>query len=182
MAEIIAKRYAKALFDLTLEQNLVDEYDEVAKMLINVLAKDDDLSGFLKNPQISRNGKLALIQSALKGNVPDDFIGLMTIVLGKKRENLLSMIFVEFTERVKKHKNIAEATVTSAFPLTEKQLNDINETLSRKLNKKILIKQQIDTSIIAGFKVTVAGLLFDATAKTRIRDIKNVLLNREARV
>jgi len=176
MAEITARRYAKALFELAVERGTIGEYEEAANALLGALGRDSELAAFIGNPQIARQGKLALIQDALSGKVPDDFLGLITVALDKKREGSLYAILTMFLEMAREHRGITEAVVTSAVALSESQLSGIGAALTKKLNKTVIIKQLIDPGVIAGFKVSVAGMLFDATVSSRMDELRKALL------
>lgn len=50
---VVAKRYAKALFEVALEEKKTLEVEEELKALVSALASDTDLQRFISTPKIS---------------------------------------------------------------------------------------------------------------------------------
>ena len=55
-------------------------------------------------------------------------------------------------------------------------MNTIGNTLVSKTNKRIILENVVDPSIIAGIKVTVGNTVTDVTMKTKIDRMRNTLL------
>lgn len=71
---------------------------------------------------------------------------------------------------------IQHATVLSARKLSQEDMNTIGNTLVSKTNKRIILENVVDPSIIAGIKVTVGNTVTDVTMKTKIDRMRNTLL------
>ena len=55
-------------------------------------------------------------------------------------------------------------------------MQTIGEALVRKTNKKVVLKNKIDPSVIGGIKVTIGNNVTDATMATKIERLRNTLL------
>ena len=71
------------------------------------------------------------------------------------------------------------AQVKSVIPLSEYQANKLTENLEKKFNKKIILKQEIDKSIIGGLYVVVGDEVIDGSVKSQLQQIKSQVLNNE---
>lgn len=75
--------------------------------------------------------------------------------------------------------NTLLAEVKSVVQLTEDEVKRLVEKLENKYSKKILLKQEIDKSIIGGLFVRVGDDVIDGTVKSRLDDMKLIMLKRE---
>ncbi|MBQ9604810.1 MAG: F0F1 ATP synthase subunit delta [Firmicutes bacterium] len=177
MAELIANRYASALFDIALEKNSIDRYLEDTELICAALKDDAEFDAVLKHPQISGEEKLAVLTQAFSGKVEDDIIGLFSVAFRKNREAQLFDILNAFIDKVKEHKGIVTAKVVSARPLSEKQLADIEQKLANGMKKKVIVENSVDPALIGGLKITVCGKLIDNTVKRHLDELKGQLNN-----
>lgn len=177
MAELIAKRYAAALFDIALENDSVDKYCDDAVLICEAINNDAGFQKVLKHPQISGEEKLDVLINTFKGSVADDMFGLFAVAFRKNREAQISDILSAFIEKVKAYKGIVTAKVVSAKPLTDEQLSQIKLKLTNSLNKQVEIEHSVDESLIGGLKISVCGQLIDNTVRKHLNDLKNQLNN-----
>lgn len=101
---------------------------------------------------------------------PDVIGGFYIIVEGKifdgtvrSQLNKMKSIF---------YKGSMKAKVVSATPLSEKQLEEIRNTLIRKVDMKVDLKSEIDPNVIGGFYILIDGRVFDGTVKSDMDNIK----------
>lgn len=177
MAELIANRYASALFDIALEKNSIDRYLEDTELICAALKDDAEFDAVLKHPQISGEEKLAVLTQAFSGKVEDDIIGLFSVAFRKNREAQLFDILAAFIDKVKEYKGIVTANVVSARPLSQKQLADIELKLTNGMKKKVIVENSVDPALIGGLKITVCGKLIDNTVKRHLDELKGQLNN-----
>lgn len=175
MAELIAKRYAAALFDIALEKNSIDKYFDDVELICETIEGDAEFDAVMKHPQISGEEKLSVLTTAFKGKVEDDIIGLFSVAFRKNREAQLFDILNAFIDKVKEHKGIVTANVVSAKALSEKQLAEIKQKLESGMNKQVIIESSVDPSLIGGVKITVCGKLIDNTVRRHLDELKTKL-------
>ena len=78
MLGAVAKRYATALFELTLAAGTVEAVDAQAQVLEDVF-RDRGIRDFLGSPQVPSASKKDLIRSQLQGKVDDTLLTLVLI-------------------------------------------------------------------------------------------------------
>jgi len=90
--------------------------------------------------------------------------------------DLLPQIAQKLTEQswVKIDPNLA--LITAPIKLSPEQLKTVQSTLSLQLKRPIRVKSKLDTSIIAGFKINVAGKIIDATVNRRLKALKEKVI------
>lgn len=68
--------------------------------------------------------------------------------------------------------NMILANVKTVIPLLKEEREELIEKLGNKYNKKIILEEEIDKSIIGGVYVRVGDDVLDGTLSTRLKDIK----------
>ncbi len=81
----------------------------------------------------------------------------------------------EFTRRYYADNNIAEASVTSAVPLTDRQMELLTAKLEKMSGKKVKLVQKTDTSVLAGLCVELDGKQLDGTVQSRLDGLSKKL-------
>ena len=71
--------------------------------------------------------------------------------------------------------NILEGTIYSVIELNEDQISRIEQVISKKLDKKVELKNEINSSLIGGVKVVINDMVFDGSITNRIESLKNSL-------
>lgn len=72
--------------------------------------------------------------------------------------------------KVKQGKEVIQITITSAFPLSKKQIKEISDFLFKKLGSSIF-QEKIDPGLLAGMKIQIDGFLIDGSLKTKIEKL-----------
>ena len=177
MAQLIAVRYAAALFEIAREKDIIDKFDEQCAMLLTLFENDKEFRSVINHPSITNSQKSEIVENSLKGIIADDIIGLMNLMFQKHREDMLEEVFTEFKSLVLKHKNVAIATVYSAVHLSDDRAEKIRRELEEKLKKQVEIRHILDKSLIGGIKILVDGIVIDTSIQSRINLLKRQLMN-----
>jgi len=170
----LSSRYAAALFELSLERGLLNEYVEQAMMLRDLLS-GEQCQQIITHPRINAKQKRSFFSTAFSGHVNDDFLGFLNLAVDKNREMFIVPVLTEFISLGNEHNRKATAYVVTAVPLKDKQASALVALLSKKLEKQVEIKQKVNPDIIGGLYVQVDGFYIDRTVKARLRDLKNDL-------
>ena len=178
MEKLAVLRYARAIFDLAVEKDLVEQYSQAARGILDVITQDNDFMPVINNPSIPSSEKLGAIQAAFGNKVPDDFLGLFALVLKRGREDELEGILRHFDVLYMDHKRQAVAVLYAPEELPDDKVAEIRQLLGKKLGKTVEIKNVIDPALIAGFRVEVDGFVFDASTKNQVDMLKKQLLAR----
>ena len=162
--------YATSLFNLALERNDIDQSLEEATFL-KALLIDTDVLRILLHPHVPRNEKKKLLADVLKGKIHDNLLGYLDLAITKNRQAYIISTLDAYIELIEKHKNIVTAKVITATELDANQSANLRETLSKKLNKHVRLKMNIDPTVVAGPYIYVDGYYLDWTFKTHMREL-----------
>jgi F-type H+-transporting ATPase subunit delta len=168
--ERLSALYATALFELAKERNDMDDSLSQA-IYVRDIFESTDVLRLLLHPQIPRNEKHDLLINAFSGNINDDLLGLLRLILDKNRQAFMISILTAYIEMVESYKNIVTAKVISATELDDNQKTELQEILTEKLNKEVRLLVNVDPDVIAGPYIYVDGYYLDWTLKTRMREL-----------
>ncbi len=160
----IAVRYAKSLHDLAIEQNKLERVMEDVKSF-RELIQDRDFALFVKSPVIPHQRKAELADKILKGKYDPLTMAFLRILFQKGREKYLAEIASEFIALYKKFKGISTVKLTTAAPLSEQVIKQLEAKLKSGgiTSEQIEFHTKVDPDMIGGFILEVDDLVYDAS-------------------
>lgn len=171
----IAGRYAAALFELVEEIGEKDGKQITTDMATvgQLLAGSADLVKLVRSPVISsdeqESAMFAVLDKLGASALSKNFIGL---VIRKRRAFFLGEIINQFAALVADARNEMVAEVASANPLSDKQVKEIADMLSKRLGKTVLVQTTVDESLLGGLIVKAGSRMVDGSLKTKLNSLK----------
>ena len=92
MINVIADRYAQALFEVGEETQTTSELYQELNELVKILNENNDFYSFLKSPLISSEDKKQVIQNIFKDQLSDSMNNFLKIVIDKDRMSAIENI------------------------------------------------------------------------------------------
>ncbi len=180
MAEIatIARPYAEALFKASAADNGGAEIvPQIAAL--GAVARDPQLRQLADNPKVDAD---------LVFNVMADVVGRQGIALRGQTQNFLRTLIAngrinalpeiaaQFQALVNNARGVSDATIVSAFPLDQAQVDTLLTTLQprfggRRLNATV----RVDPDLIGGVRVVVGDEVLDTSVRARLESMKAAL-------
>ena len=176
MLNEIAQRYGEALFSLAKEENEVVEKKAEAEALLQLLEENPEVIHFFRAVKITKNEKKEFINRVFTDSLDQDFLNFLKLLIDKGRMTSVQDILKSFIHKSNEFLNIEEAIVYSARELKLEDLERIKKALEVKTKKTILVKNRIDTSLLAGIKVVVGNNVTDVSMKYKIDKMKEALM------
>ncbi|MEM6629259.1 MAG: ATP synthase F1 subunit delta [Bacteroidota bacterium] len=169
----IGYRYAKSLFSLAQEKKVMNEVKEDMVVLRDTCEESRELRNFLSSPLISTSKKRSVLEKLFKGQLKTDFsIQLVDLLARKGREPFLFHTAQAFLDIYDKEFHIARGVITSAVKLPKKLVESIRDKMEAELNETLILTEEVDPSLIGGYKIQVGDQLFDGSVAASLRKIK----------
>ncbi len=176
MAKQVDTTYGDALFALALEENKIDSLYEEAMALLPVLRENKELLSLLTHPQIDKDQKQKVIENTFAGKADDAITGLFVTMVKKDHGGELLRVLEYYVRRVKKHKNIGLALVTSAVELTSAQKAAIEMKLIETTSyRSIEAGYKVDPSLLGGLVIRIDDRVCDSSLKTKLEKLSRTL-------
>jgi F-type H+-transporting ATPase subunit delta len=139
-------------------------------------------AGFLQiinHPHISKSVKKQTFEKLFKSRIDAELLSFLFLLIDKDRIITLEEKLNEYEKIELAKNNEVIAKVKTVIPLDEDDRKNLIEKLNKKYNKKIILKEEIDKSIIGGVFVMVGNEVIDGTIKLKLEEMKKIMLNRE---
>ena len=176
MAKLVSKTYGDALFAVASEEGRMDEFFEAAVGLTEVLRTNEDLGKLMSHPKIMKEDKVKIIEETFGGRIPKQMLGLMTLMVTKRREEDFLAVFDYFVSLVKEEKKIGKADVKTAIPLSDKQKAAIEEKLLATTKyESFEMNYEVDASLIGGMIVRIGDRVIDSSIQTKLNNLSRDL-------
>jgi F-type H+-transporting ATPase subunit delta len=169
----VAKRYAKALFDLAVETG---QLEKVKEDIETVLAVDhSEFNAVMMSPVITGEKKEKIFAAVFDGKVSDLTKSFFNLLFRKGREISVKEILLAFGGLYRQHHNISVVEITTAGPVPDAVnvvLRDKLKSMPRFKDSTLQLTNKVDDSIIGGFVLHVEDLIYDASIRHDLTLIK----------
>jgi len=173
MKEIkLASRYAKALFDFALEQNVLEQVKDDIELVISVCRQNRDFRLMLNSPIIFTDKKESIITEIFGKHIQKMSYHFLLIITRKKRESLIESIATQFIEQYKEFKNIITAQLTTAVQLDPQVKERVIALLKEQTQGEIELIEEIKEEMIGGFVLSFKDFQYDASIRKQIKELR----------
>lgn len=164
----VAKRYARALFEVASEKNLIDATEKELVGVVNVISENEGLRKLLSHPKISAQEKKQMLETLFAREISASTGNFLNIVIERGREGQLNEILDNFVEMANEVRGIADATVITAKKLSDAEANKLADAFGRQLNKTLRVKTEVDPALIGGLVVRIGDRLYDGSIRGKL--------------
>jgi len=171
----VARRYAEAFFSIAQEASKIDEYQAELEKVIQALTEVEGLKVYLGHLLVPVREKKELIQKIYGTELSAMTMNFLLMVIDKRRENYLEVIYKEFVDMADESRGIRQAELTAARDVPEQELADLAQRLSSSTGKKVILKLTVDPTLMGGVKIRMGDQIVDGTVAKKLQMLKNNL-------
>lgn len=175
MIDETAAVYAKAMFDVSEEMGRTNEVLKQFSEIVETIEKNRELSGVMYTPFIKDVDKKEIIEKIFSETSDRYLLNFIKLLIDKKKTRSLRDIYNRFAKMVDEKNIIEKGMVISAVKLTDEEVRNLEEKLSKKFSRKVELENKVDESIIGGIFVKVGNREIDGTVKGRMKGLKKEL-------
>lgn len=174
----IAVRYAKALFSLANEKNLLDELKSDMN-LFSSLFEGKELKLIFNNQSIQTVQKIALLRNSFEGKINPLSQKFMELAITNGRSNHFEGMCKYFIQLYRKHKNLKSVILTTAVEIGEDISTKLVAKLEQELQTNIELQTAVNPALIGGFVLRIDNQQYDASIQHKLQVIKTTMLQTE---
>ena len=172
-----AERYSLALFELSEENNLLNQIEDQSLSMLNLITQNNDFSNFIKDPTINQGDLSNVINKILENKKFDIlFKNFLNFLIQKRRFFYVERILKSFIETCSKKRGELKAELKSAKNLSSDEISKITELLTKNFSSKIKLNYKCDESLIGGLVVQVGSTMVDTSIKNKLQQIENRMI------
>ena len=166
----IAAPYARALFDFSVEKNIMHQITADFQNLDIFFDENSELMDYLNNPVVSQDAKREILTKTLQSQVNTETFKFLMVLVNRDRINLLKSVIANYLELVYETASIKMIEVSTAFPFTNLQKNTLIQKLKELTNaREIRLIITVDSSLIGGFLIKTESKVIDFTVKNQLQ-------------
>ena len=168
---VAAKRYAKALYEIAAAESRTLEVEEELKALAAAF-QAGDIEPFLASPKITESAKWEAISNAIEGKLSKPVVSTVKLLVERGRIGLLPELVDAYVSISSEALGLANALVTTTYPLSEEEKQQVAAEFGALLNKKIRVENVIDKSLLGGMKVRIGDTLYDGSLAGKLERLE----------
>ena len=172
LASKIATPYARALFDFSVEKNIMHQITADFQNLEVFLDEANELTEYFNNPLVSQEAKREILVKTLQSQLNSETFKFLMVLINRDRISLLKPIISTYLELVYETASIKMVEVSTAFPFTNLQKNTLIQKLKELTNaREIRLIITVDSSLIGGFLIKTESKVIDFTVKNQLQGL-----------
>ncbi|MGZ4167565.1 MAG: ATP synthase F1 subunit delta [Solirubrobacteraceae bacterium] len=169
--EEIAQVYARALFEVADEQDVLDRIHEELGAFTDAMAESHELRTFFFSPYFSTTEKKDGLAHAVTGASPA-FINFLEALIERHRMPAIFRIRTEFNSLWDEARKLLPVHITSAIALGDAQVKSLGERIGRQVDRQVEISTDVDPDILGGVVLRVGNVILDASIKNRLEQLR----------
>ena len=172
-SRVYAKRYAQAVFEIARETGELDGWQSDLNKIAS-LGEDAEFAAVMESPPVHFEDKARLLRERLV-DVGPLALNLVYLLVVKGRLSIAGDIADGYRRLLDSHRGIERVEVTTAIPLDDEDKLRLAERLGAAVGKKIMLRSEVDTSVMGGGVVRVGDKLIDGSTRSKLLALKRDL-------
>lgn len=175
MAKLVSKTYASALYELALEEQMIDQILAEYEFVANSFDEFPEFLNIINSPKVSVDDKKKIIDDTYGKQVSELLINFLKLLIDKKRSDEMVGVYDDYKTFVKAHKGLVVAKVESVIPLEANEIKNLEAKLNQVTGKTVTVNNVINPDIMGGLVVKVGDKVIDGSIKRKLENLKHEL-------
>ncbi|MEA2397474.1 MAG: F-type H+-transporting ATPase subunit delta [Thermoleophilaceae bacterium] len=167
----IAEVYARSLFEVAKEHEVLDEVHEQLEEFADELDKNRELQMFFFSPYFSSQEKKDGIAKVLDG-ADERFVRFLELLAERHRLPVLFRIRRVFDELWAEENKLLPVTITSAVELDDETVQQIGKQIEEQTGRRVELSTEVDPDVIGGLAMRVGNVVMDSTVRSRLERLR----------
>ena len=164
----LARPYAEAVFRMAQGENDLAGWSSRVATLAAIVS-DAQLARLITDPAVSADRVASLIIEVAGADLGERGGNFVKVLAENDRLSLLPEIDAQFETLKANAEGTLEATITSAQPLTQVQVDDLVAGLKAKFNRAVNVQVAVDPELIGGAVIAIGDQVIDGSVKGRLQ-------------
>ena len=169
--EEIAEVYARALFEVAKENDVLDRVHDELDQFADALDEDRNLQVFLFSPYFSSEEKKAGVRRIVS-DADERLLNFLELLAERHRMPVLFRIRRIFDGDWAEENKLLPVTVTSATELDAGLVEEIGRRIQEQTGRRVDLSSNVDPDVLGGLMVRVGNMVLDATVRNRLEQLR----------
>lgn len=170
----VARPYARAIFELAEGQGALDAWAGRLEFW-SAVAANPEMSKRLADPSVTRQQQTEMFEACVADGNDDQGRNVIRLLVENDRLALLPQIYALYEGFRADAQGEIEATVRTAYELTDAQQSNLIDALSKRLERKVRLNVVIDKEVIGGAIVQAGDLVIDGSLRGRVEKMQHAV-------
>ena len=171
---VVARTYARALFNAAKEHGRLDEVREELDTFVATIREVPELQALIRNPQLDPPAKADALVAVLEG--ADELLrNFARLVAEKGRAPMLEEIAREYDALVAAEERILNVELTTAFELSDNEADSIVKQIEQASGRRVEAERTVDPGLIGGIVLKAGSLEVDSSVRGRLERLRREL-------
>jgi|GEM_PF-947342 len=177
LSGVITNRYAQGLFQVTQKQGVTNAVNEGLQLLAQTLDEFTEYKAILESPVVTTEQKITAVEKVFGDQLHPLTTRVLYILFERGRSTYISAIAQRFSQLVDEAEGKLSVTVETAKNLSADEASELDAKLSTALSKEIHAKVEVNSALLAGYRVRVGNRVLDATLLAGLNQFSDTLKN-----
>ncbi len=178
MIRTIAKRYARALVELSEEKKIVDKTRSDFTAFVGAVDAVPAVQKLFASPIFTPENKKTVIKDlSARLNMQATSQRFVEHLAETGRIRYIKDVYEAFLDILAEKQNRALARVTTAVSLNNGDLGEIKKKLEVLTGKQVDVDSKVDSTLIGGALAQIGSVIYDGTIKNQLTKMRNKLVN-----
>ena len=169
--EEIAEVYSRALFDVAMEHDILDDVHDQLGQFADELDTNHDMQVFFFSPYFSSQEKKDGIGKMIEG-AEEHFQRFLELLAERHRMPALFRIRREFDSLYAEERKLLPVTITSAVELDKDTLKEIGSKIEENTGRTVDLTTKVDPNVIGGLVMRVGNMVMDGSIRARLERLR----------
>ena len=172
----IITKYAQGLYKVALKEENVTQFSVRLHSIMNILKSVPELNQLFITRRVQIEDKMVMLKNILGDKISGIEMDLIVLLIENGHMLLYGEILKRFDYLLDKKSEITQVQITSSTRLPDDEVQKISLTIENKIQKKLNVKMDIDTSLMGGIKLRVGNTLIDGSVSNRLQKMRDALI------
>lgn len=170
-----ASAYARTLFELATLADSVDATDVGFATVVTTVRGQLDLREALTDTSVPVEAKRAVLRDVFGASVTPEALAIATLLVERGATEMLGDVSRIYGEIAEAERGIIAADVVTAVPLDDALRASLTEKLAASLGRPVSLRESVDSSIVGGVVIKVAGRVLDGSVASQLSGMRRAL-------
>jgi F-type H+-transporting ATPase subunit delta len=169
--EELARVYGRSLFEIALENGLLDELRGQLGQFADALSENKDLQVFFFSPYFSTAEQQEALDRLLDG-ADERFVNFLRLLIENHRMPVIFRTRLAFERLWEEHNRLLPVEITSAIALDEATTGAVASRIGESTGRRVTLATRVDPDILGGIIVRVGNSILDASIRNRLEILR----------
>lgn len=174
---VVARNYAEALVATAERHGDVAGFGLLIDAVAGAITTEPKIRAVLESPRVTKAAKKRVLEEALKGHAPVQFVRFLQAVVQRGRQGMFPDISEAYQLLVDRHLNRVHAGVVTARPVDDALAAAISERLTQAVGKTVLSHFRADPALVGGVIVRIGDRVFDGSIRRKLQLLRYRMLH-----